>query len=360
MAAAELPIPGFSNAQLLAGRVIVYLDQNLWSRLAAARHAHRPVAPNEAAAAHRLSELVDQGRVVLPVSSSHFLETVRHRGPGRLPLASTLLELCRGWQMRHPGVIGRSELGDAVHDRPRITSADVFTLESNATFLTRVEPSPPRFPEPMGSVVRHLSAVSGTYDALIDESAMADEGAEIRTRWAAAHDQLVNMMIADNISTAEKAIKIALGRLLVDLAHQSLQHPDPEIDLATFQTWLPQAEHAIADMPYLGRLWRLTFARLRNGARWQPNDLADIHFLAAAAGYANVVAGEKRTISDLSSAKGIVTGAKLAKSLSEAVAAVDQVLAAPATPQGLDGATIRTISENTTTLKVEQSGCGED
>lgn len=146
--AAELPVPGMSNAQLLAGRVIVYLDQNLWSRMAAARHAHRAVEPSEAAAADRLAELVDQGRVVLPVSSSHFLETGRHQGPGRLPLASTLLELCRGWQMRHPGVIGRRELGDAVTDRPKITSADVFTLESNATFLTPLEPPPRRFPEP--------------------------------------------------------------------------------------------------------------------------------------------------------------------------------------------------------------------
>jgi hypothetical protein len=112
----------------------------------------------------------------------------------------------------------------------------------------------------------------------------------------------------------------------MDYGEQALRGPAPGLDLSTLTAWLPQASTAITDMDYLGRVWRLMFARLRNRAGWRPNDLADIHFLAAAAGYADVVAGEKRTISDLSSARNIVAGAKLGKSLSDAAAAAQEVL----------------------------------
>jgi hypothetical protein len=40
---------------------------------------------------------------------------------------------------------------------------------------------------------------------------MADEGAEIRAQWAGAHDQLVDMMSTDHMSTVEGATKVALN-----------------------------------------------------------------------------------------------------------------------------------------------------
>ena len=110
-ATAELAIPGASDQLMLAGRLIVYLDQNLWSRLSAARYGQRVIPPQEHAAGITLTQLVADRSIILPVSAGHFLETGRHRGPNRLPLVSTLLELCGGWQMRHPGVVGARELG---------------------------------------------------------------------------------------------------------------------------------------------------------------------------------------------------------------------------------------------------------
>lgn len=81
----ELMIPGYDHAALLAGRIVVYLDQNMWSTLAAARHGHRPVSKKDATAAALLTQLVEQRQIVLPLSSSHFLETGRHLGPNRIP-----------------------------------------------------------------------------------------------------------------------------------------------------------------------------------------------------------------------------------------------------------------------------------
>jgi hypothetical protein len=52
----------------------------------------------------------------------------------------------------------------------------------------------------------------------------------------------------------------------------------------------------MAAMPYLGRLEQVIFHRLRNADdRWEANDLNDLNFLACAAGYADVVVGEKKT-----------------------------------------------------------------
>ncbi len=334
VAPVELAIPGYDYAALLAGRFVVYLDQNLWSTLAAARHGNRRARKEDIAAAAILAQLVEQGHIILPMSSTHFLETGRYLGPNRAPLASTLLEMSRGWQMRHPGIIGLREFSSSLIGGPTLTQTDVFTLRPNATFLQDFPPPEPKYPEPLGSVMSQVIAASGTYDAVI-ESPVPDEGsAAALKRWAAAQDEVVKMLEKDEASP-DFVRRVALGRLLADYSEQGYLRSAPGLGPDVFgpdslKEWLPRAAGEIIDMPYLGRFWHLTYARLRNGAPWSPGDLADIHNLSAAAGYATVVAGEKRTIGDLRSAKQVTHGAHLATSLSSAVAAVEQAAAARA------------------------------
>lgn len=326
VAPVELAIPGYEDAALLAGRFVVYLDQNLWSTLAAARHGNRRVRKEDTAAAVILAQLVDQKHIVLPMSSSHFLETGRHLGPNRAPLASTLLEMSHGWQMRHPGMIGLRELSSSLTGGPTLTQTDVFTLRPNATFLQDFPPPESQYSEPFGSVMSQVIAASRTYDAVI-ESPVPDEGsAAALKRWAAAQDEVLKMLEKDEASP-DFVRRVALGRLLADYGEQGYLRSGPGLGPDVFgpdslKEWLPRAAGEIGDMPYLGRFWHLTYARLRNGARWSPGDLADIHNLSAAAGYATVVAGEKRTIGDLRSAKQVTRGAHLATSLTEAVVGV--------------------------------------
>jgi hypothetical protein len=81
----------------------------------------------------------------------------------------------------------------------------------------------------------------------------------------------------------------------------------------------------VAAMPYLSRYWAVVFARLRNaGGSWSGNDLTDLNFLCSAAGYADLVVGEKRTIGDLRAARGVPPGAALATTLAEAVALLER------------------------------------
>lgn len=330
VAPVELAIPGYDDAAFLAGRIVVYLDQNLWSTMAAARHGHRRARKEDIAAAAGLAQLVDQRHIVLPISSSHFLETGRHLGPNRTPLASTLLELSRGWQMRHPGIVGLRELSSSLTDGSTLTQTDVFTLQPNASFLQDFPPPKPMYPEPFGSVMAQVIAATGTYEALIT-SPVPDEGsAAVLKRWAAAQDEVVTMLEKDEASPAFVR-RVALGRLLADYSEQGYLRSGAGLGPDVFgpdslKSWLPGAATEIINMPYLGRFWHLTYARLRNGAPWAPGDLADIHNLSAAAGYATVVAGERRTIGDLRSAKQVTRGAHLATSLTDALAGVLRAL----------------------------------
>jgi len=227
--------------------------------------------------------------------------------------------------MRHPGVIGATELVGSITNQPMITRTDIFTLEPNATFLRPFPAPAPRYPEPLGSILSNVIAATATYDTIIDPTALTEEGAEVRGKWAQAQDALVELL-AEEDRPGDFVRRAALGRLLFDYAGEELR-TGRRVDLQAIQSWLTQAADEVTTMPYLGRLWRLMFMRLRNGAPWSGNDLVDIHNLSAAAGYADVVAGEKRTIGELRSAKPVTIGARLATSLEEAAAAVAQLLA---------------------------------
>jgi hypothetical protein len=197
----ELAAPDRSR---LGHRRVVYLDQNKWSLVAAWRHGHRRVDdPNEAEAAEALGQLVSDRCIIVPVAAAHLLETSHDRGARRIPIATTMLELSRGWQMRHPANVGRFELRAAVAGTELPAATDIFTLAPNATFA---QPNPPRaiFPGPFGAVMANLVAATGTYDAMIDDKPIPDEGGDaVCGSWARAQDELVEMLRNDGASREE-------------------------------------------------------------------------------------------------------------------------------------------------------------
>jgi len=75
----------------------------------------------------------------------------------------------------------------------------------------------------------------------------------------------------------------------------------------------------VARMPFLAQMRQMLFARLRNDGRWEANDLIDIMFLCCAAGYADVVVGERRAIANLRQGRQPPPRARLAVSLAEAL-----------------------------------------
>ena len=313
-AVTELIWPGESDAQVLGDRQVVYLDQKDWSTIAAARHGVRPVSKADEQAAQNLFDQVAGHHIVVPISAAHLVEGDRLLGPNREPLASTMLELSRGWQMRHPVNIGRLELGAALGIANQPGNGAMFTLEPNAAFVRFPAPAPD-YPEPLRSIMPAVIATSGIYDAVLEGESAEDVGSrEAREAWVREHHELIAMLEADGASR-ETIKRTAVARQIVSVGEHLMREAKLDSRKVAAEwlpaSWLADVEAHVSEMPYLSRVSQVHFARLRNRSRWRSNDFLDIHFLSAGAAYASIVAGEKRTIGDLRTARDVPPGAQL-------------------------------------------------
>lgn len=308
----DLPPPGMP---------IIYLDQLHWVNLARQRFASSKLRDVDREAANTLVQLASNREILLPMSSAHLVETGPSAGPRRAQLATTILDLSRGWQMRNPVEIRARELRASLSGRTPV-AAGVFTLEPNVLFAeaSAAETSDNELAE----LGRRLSAITAVYAAMVDpEQIDVTHGRTKAEFWAAAFQRLADWMREHRTSREHTRIN-ARAALLADLqveiaaACQAVRTGQSE-----FEVWLTRAgEGGFADMPYLGRAEGVLYHRLRNAEdRWEPNDLFDLNFLCSAAGYADVVVGEKQTIEYLRRIENEVpTGASMCRTLSEVVA----------------------------------------
>lgn len=118
--------------------------------------------------------------------------------------------------------------------------------------------------------------------------------------------------------------RVAHGNLLVDVLDDvqrvaTLAGLEPEEVIER----LTSNDDPVARMPFMAQMRQLFFAKLRDVRQpWEPNDLIDTLYLGCAAGYADVVVGERRTIGYLRQARAPRPRAALATSLEQAVALV--------------------------------------
>jgi hypothetical protein len=315
----ELGVTGDRAADPLAGRRIVYLDQNRWSAMAAWRHGHRRIDASEAAAAERLAELVTAREIVLPMSAGHLVETAPLYDDPREALASTVLEYSRGWQWRNPVDVRREEIAAALGGATPV-AAGVASLGADVLFTQRLQPvDGSDLPRLMASALPRLVNVSSVYDVIVDRDPVPDQGGRAAAeRWAQKHADLANAL-ADAGASREQVRSAAHGAVLADLAEEI----EALAPIEQVTGWFARADADVAAMPFLSRYRAVIFARLRAGGTWLGNDLNDLIYLCCAAGYADVVVGENRTIGDLRTARGVPDGATLATTLAEAVAILE-------------------------------------
>lgn len=318
-AVVELRRPGQSAEELRAGRPTVYLDQNHWSTMAAARHGHRPIRSEEMQAAHALAELAQSGRVLLPVSAAHLVETTPLHGRPRVALAGTVLTLGRGWQMRNPLHIRVEEVFRAVRGADP-QAAEVFAPGADRFFgRAHSEPSaaPPR--TPLEQLASAVPTVLGLYDAVIDQEAIPDEGGVAKAAaesWARNFAELA-VKLKEAAESIEVVRRVAYSNVLADMVDDIIRvagaakiSPEKVFDR------LVAEDDPVAAMPFLGQMRQMLFARLRNvGQRWESTDLMDIMFLSCAAGYADLVVGERQAIGYLRQARSPAPPAELTTSL---------------------------------------------
>jgi len=322
-AVVELRRPGQGAEGLRAGRPTVYLDQNHWSTMAAARHGHRRVLPEEAQAARTLAELAQSEQILLPVSAAHVVETTPMHGSRRVALAGTVLGLGRGWQMRNPLHVRVEEILRAVKGWDPL-AAEVFAPGAVAFFANAHDGPPAASPQTaLEQLALTVPAVLGLYEAMIDEEAIPDEGgvAEAAAEsWARKFAELA-VKLKEGDEPTEMVRRVAYANLLVDMTDDIMRVArGAQVSAETVIERLTADDDPVAFMPFLGQMRQMLFARLRNvGQRWESSDLVDIMFLCCAAGYADLVVGERRAIGYLRQARRPAPRAKLATSLQEAL-----------------------------------------
>jgi hypothetical protein len=307
-------------------RRIVYLDQVHWIRLAQLRTSPGKISEGERAAAAELVELAHAKTIILPLSSGHLTETAPE-GRWRRHLASTMLELSRGWQMRNPVRVRRRELAAALGGaRPAAT--DVFTLEPDVLFVEPTGGPISTFPPGWRELHHRLTSVSAICDVMVadDRSPRAD-AREKASRWAAVHADLGRHLHENRVGERQARLTVRAA-LLADLRDEVASAAVIAGRQAShLAVWLAQLkEDGFHPFPCLGLLERMVFQRLRNAQdRWEANDLVDMHFLACAGGYADVVVGERKAADQLRRAsRHTASGAYVSPTLAEAVAHLRQ------------------------------------
>ncbi len=311
-----------------AGRPVVYLDQLHWVSLAKQRHAPEKLNEATARAATKLIQLAEAQRILLPLSAGHLTEMAHLEGRWREHLGLTLMALSRGWQMRNPVAVRKAEFLRAMRgESPR--ALGVFTLQPEVLFAAS-KPSGPAtdLPPPFDDLLPRLTWASALHAAVLDDEAVdMREGHEAAERWAAGFPPLAQYM-REHKTSAEHARINTRARLIADLGDETAMAAQRAgLSPEQYSLWLgDELPDRLREMPYVGRLHEVLYHRLRNADdKWERTDLIDLNFLCCAAGYADMVVGEKQTSEYLRRAVSrSAPGAVVCRTLPEAIHALQR------------------------------------
>ncbi len=311
------------------GRPVVYLDQLHWVSLAKQRHVPEKLNEATASAATTLIQLAEAQRIVLPLSAGHLTEMAHLEGRWREHLGLTLMALSRGWQMRNPVAVRKAEFLRTLRGESPRTLA-VFTLQPEVLFAAS-KPSEPAIdlPPPFDDLLPRLTWASALYAAVLDDEAVeVREGHEAAERWAAGFPSLAHYM-REHKTSAEHARISTRARLMADLGDETaLAAQRAGLSPEQYSLWLGnELPDRLREMPYVGRLHEVLYHRLRNADdKWERNDLIDMNFLSCAAGYADIVVGEKQTSEYLRRAESMsAPGAIVCRTLPEGIDALQRL-----------------------------------
>lgn len=311
---------------------VVYLDQNQWIDFARWRKSGAAVVGNRAKFFEVLHQAALSERVIVPLSSGHLVETSKRGGTSRLDLASTMLLYSRGWQFRAVLALRRAELR-SIFGAPEVTIRDCVTLDPRAILDMD---SNTNLGQELGlelsGLVERLVWAGTVVSILLDERPERSVGQAFAAHWAQSFRPLA-LEMRDNRKARARSRDVTRMRFLTDLG-SDLPAAAKESGLSPeqFAIWLEtEAEDAIAATPGLGRLREVMHLRLSNSdEKWEGNDLIDWMHLSYAAGYCDLVLGERKTINYLRRTVDRVRGGAILHHRSEdALGALEALLDSP-------------------------------
>lgn len=332
-----LELPRRAAEDELAGRPVVYLDQNKWSEVANAREDPSRVRhPDDRDAALLLAHWADTKRLVLPASGGHHFETTKWGDAARRRrLGLTVVGLSRGWQMRDPVSVRRDEFHDMFRHLTAggtgLRHSPVFTLAPDVLHGAwrggpGWEPAEDLPPDD-ALLLRALVNATVTIEVLLDPDRVepgADRG------WAAVNQDFGARLAGTGLDAQQKRRQID-GALFREFGLEIAE--EAEAAGATprqLDEWLRQeGAGGLSDLPSAGMYREIFHERhLNPGTKWGLNDLMDMVYLACAAAYADVVVCEGATHHNLTRGIGrLGRGAWVFRRLRDAVPAVEAVLA---------------------------------
>lgn len=293
-------LPQFEDFAPLQMRPTIYLDQNHWSTLTSAIYEPDRI-PNddERAAASQLINLANDRKIVLPMSSAHISETCKQVDfHSRYNRALTISQLSAGWQLRDPLHLRQLELQRALagrYDQPRPAFPAPITLEPNAVHSGRVNDSPPvdvDLPPDAQQILHAIQCAVGLLDTMLDAEHVP---MSLTPGWASGFQEFATFL-RDNPTDPTLKRRRTHAKFIADLgkelplaAHQV--HITPE----QMSDWtMNHSEQDLRGMPSLGLFREVLHEKLADGRlQWRDNDLVDMMYLIAAAGYCDHVVAER-------------------------------------------------------------------
>lgn len=284
---------------------IIYLDQCHWITLAQAQFAkHKIPSPDEIAAADFILNAASNGRILLPLSSAHMVETAKAgSGTRRHQLADTMLSVYGGWHMNSPIIVRGGEMARALAQQDALLDRDlVFNQRPGTSFGidTPYACSDQTLPPQFQRLVEDMSWCYAWADTLRSDTYEASE-------WTAAYMGIQKWVQAlQELSTYLKEHP-ANQDLKALIAIQTLTDLEQELVSVVVQVGLSVDElekrlHSgnlvefFQRLPFVGRVMEIMCIRLHNSQdAWVENDFIDLLYLSCAAAYADFVVAERKT-----------------------------------------------------------------
>ncbi len=319
-------LPISEEAATIPAAPVVYLDQCHWSTLAKYQYMPEKVPKKDHENIKEITELASAGKVVLPLSAGHLVETTALYEAPRLNLAKTMLKLSRGWQMVHPLSIRVVELVSVFKERYKGLPRDhitPFTLKPGRIYHDFGHTQEDEYEEqPLPDEVKYLNRclihTSSLCSTLLDPEKIEPTDTEWGRRFENIAKEMKEMKLSPK-TRKEHSTMFALTDLTDSIPIAAAL---AGISRSQLEDWF-QHKHRedMAKMPSIGLFADILETRLKNPQeKWPTNDLIDVTYLGPASAYADVTVAERKATNYISKSWGERDGnAPVFKSIPEAM-----------------------------------------